>query len=58
MLELNLVLNIIVLSSANTTKKYILQLIGIVINEKNDVNAVSDIDNATFPPNFLLYSLK
>ena len=48
------VLNIIVLSSANTTKKYNFTINGIVINEKNDVNAVNDIDNATFPPNFLV----
>ena len=24
------------------------------INEKNDVNAVNDMDKATFPPNFLV----
>ena len=24
------------------------------MNEKNDVNAVSEIDNATLPPNFLV----
>ena len=47
-------LNIIVLSSANTTKKYNFTIKGIVINEKNDVNAVNDIDNATFHPNFLV----
>ena len=48
------VLNIIVLWSANTTKKYSFTINGIEINEKNDVNAVNDMDKATFPPNFLV----